>query len=726
MRNPKIYFQQNKEEIINTAIVDKNDVREKVKLLISLENCIQNTNYQIKIYSSKDNKLEFLFETTKVKPDQENKISYDTTFLLTYLFEKEQILFFIVEINAEIVEYKTTLGCIVGSRNSTLNRKISKDRNEIIQIKSVKVDAANKKKLKIHFRIRQEDLNNNSFSDDKFFFKISSEKDLYRSEIISSDGYLRPATIPFYYLTPSFTVTFYNLKQEILTTFSDLTCEKIQNMNGTIYPLIYNTKKLKKTNLLIDIEIIGNEKTFLDYIADGMQINLSIAIDFSKTNINLHKLYKNRMNRYEEAIKYCGDIVAYYDSDQLFPAFGFGADNIPEQFDRMCFPINFNENPEIEKIEGVLKEYKNCLSKITLSEPAKFTPVIKHITDIIEEEKENKENYKDYQILLLLTDGKYDDRQQTIDAIVKASKLPMSIIIIGLQDSDLKQQVSGNFDIVYMIDATGSMGSYLKAAKDQCINISNELKNKFKSFNFKFGGVFYRDPIDCKQDKNEMFDLTDDVVSLRNFISKVNASGGGDFSEDWAGGYDLAINNIKWRNGLKLIIHICDANAHGREYANSGDNHPNEGFKIPPLIKQCVNKQIKIIGFNINKGAKISFDKCKNVYEGYDVNRKGLYKIQDFKQTADVASTFKDLVVEAATFAAMEELDGDDQPLVSSFGEKWERDIVQFVPYDKFKNNPKLLAEQVLEEVPTQVVEYYKNQNVKEVKNKGFIVIDKD
>ena len=66
----------------------------------------------------------------------------------------------------------------------------------------------------------------------------------------------------------------------------------------------------------------------------------------------------------------------------------------------------------------------------------------------------------------------------------------------------------------------------MQAAKDQCINISNELKNKFKSYNFKFGGAFYRDPIDCEDDKNEMIDLTEDVVSLKNYISTIKASGG--------------------------------------------------------------------------------------------------------------------------------------------------------------------------------------------------------
>ena len=719
LKQPKIYFQQEKEKIANTAIVDKDDIREKVKLILSLENCIVNTFYKIQIYSFNNNKSEFLFETSKSKPDKNNEIIYDTTFLLTYLFEKEQILIFKIEINGEIIEYKTTLGCIVGSRNSTLIRKISKERNENIKIKSEKVDASNKQKIKIHFRIKEDDINDKKFSEDKFFFKISSGKDLYRSEIISNDGYFKPAIIPIYYLNSSINITFYNLKQEILTTFSDLDIEKMMKMDKIVYPLIYNKKKLKKTNLLLNIEKIANPKTFLDYIADGMQINLSIAIDFSKTNINLHKIDNDKMNRYEEAIKYCGDIVAYYDADQLFPAFGFGADNVPEQFDRMCFPINFKENPDIEKIDGVLQEYRNCLSKITLSEPSYFSPAISHITRMIEIDQKN-ENDKNYQILLLLTDGKYDDREKTIDAIVKASKLPLSIIIIGLQD---KEPIKF-FDIVYLIDATGSMGSYLQAAKEQCINISNELKNKFKNFDFNFGGVFYRDPVDCDDDVNEMFDLTDDVVSLRNFISKVKDSGGGDFPEDWVGGYDLSINKIKWRNGLKLIIHICDADAHGKDFNDDNDKHQSEGEKLPPLIQQCVQNNIKIIGFNIDNGATKSFNRCKKIYDGYNSNKKGLFQIKDFSQNADISNTFKELVVEAATFAAMDELDGDDQPLVSSTGEKWERDIVQFVPYDKFKNNPKLLAEQVLEEVPTQVVEYYKNKNIKEVKKQGFFVVE--
>ena len=58
-------------------------------------------------------------------------------------------------------------------------------------------------------------------------------------------------------------------------------------------------------------------------------------------------------------------------------------------------------------------------------------------------------------------------------------------------------------------------------------------------------------------------------------------------------------------------------------------------------------------------------------------------------------------------FREMIELDGDDNPLISSAGVKRMRDLVQFVPFNKYKYDPNKLAEQVLEEVPRQIIEYY-------------------
>ncbi|KRX08060.1 C2 domain [Pseudocohnilembus persalinus] len=56
-------------------------------------------------------------------------------------------------------------------------------------------------------------------------------------------------------------------------------------------------------------------------------------------------------------------------------------------------------------------------------------------------------------------------------------------------------------------------------------------------------------------------------------------------------------------------------------------------------------------------------------------------------------------------FGNMEVLDGD-QGLFDERGRKAQRDLVQFVPFNKFKGNPHLLAQEVLYELPDQVVEY--------------------
>ena len=63
-------------------------------------------------------------------------------------------------------------------------------------------------------------------------------------------------------------------------------------------------------------------------------------------------------------------------------------------------------------------------------------------------------------------------------------------------------------------------------------------------------------------------------------------------------------------------------------------------------------------------------------------------------------------------FGNMNFLDADDNPLYDKKGRKADRDLVQFVPFNKFKDNPPELAEQVLEEIPRQVIEYYQHKGI--------------
>ena len=85
------------------------------------------------------------------------------------------------------------------------------------------------------------------------------------------------------------------------------------------------------------------------------------------------------------------------------------------------------------------------------------------------------------------------------------------------------------FDLLYLVDATGSMTPSINEVKDYCVEISNILNIKMKEFDFKFAAVFYRDPRaqNDKNNENEIIDFTDDTESLKNLISKIKAKGGG-------------------------------------------------------------------------------------------------------------------------------------------------------------------------------------------------------
>ena len=93
-------------------------------------------------------------------------------------------------------------------------------------------------------------------------------------------------------------------------------------------------------------------------------------------------------------------------------------------------------------------------------------------------------------------------------------------------------------------------------------------------------------------------------------------------------------------------------------------------------------------------------------------------KIDDINETIDelVESSFLPLSVVIigvgyADFSQMKILDADINPLKNSKGEKACRDLVQFVPFLKFERYPEKLSDEVLAEIPRQLIEYYEQNN---------------
>ena len=209
-----------------------------------------------------------------------------------------------------------------------------------------------------------------------------------------------------------------------------------------IYELVNEEKKRRKKGysnsgvLRLTQISVTNEVTFLDYVRGGTQMHFAVAVDFTASNgdprdpRSLHFVdYSGRPNQYEIALRSVGEVIKSYDTQGLFPSYGFGAKILATGQVSHLFPLNNNMSyPYCRGIEEIISCYKSSLSAVALHGPTNFAPVINNTASIASRFQDGKH----YFVLLIITDGVISDMTETMDAIVSASSLPLSIIIIGL------------------------------------------------------------------------------------------------------------------------------------------------------------------------------------------------------------------------------------------------------------------------------------------------------
>uniref|UniRef100_A0A668ASY2 Copine-3 n=1 Tax=Myripristis murdjan TaxID=586833 RepID=A0A668ASY2_9TELE len=200
-------------------------------------------------------------------------------------------------------------------------------------------------------------------------------------------------------------------------------------------------KKGYKNSGVVSVKLC-QEYSFLDYIMGGCQLNFTVAVDFTGSNgdprspQSLHYISPQGVNEYLTAIWSVGNVIQDYDSDKMFPAFGFGAQIPPTWQVSHEFPLNFNPaNPFCAGIEGVVEAYRVCLPQVKLYGPTNFSPIINHVACFAKQALQQT-TASQYYVLLIITDGVITDMDDTRNAIVNASRLPMSIIIVGVGGAD--------------------------------------------------------------------------------------------------------------------------------------------------------------------------------------------------------------------------------------------------------------------------------------------------
>ena len=459
------YYFNNVQEVMNTGgrigvNMDQNIAMEqRVSLICALKNVDSSNEFKIEliIYSDTQRKASKSggFTEKRLK-DMNNTISFEQFFAMPYFFERQQLLDFKIFNGSQVETIQTSLGSIMGSRKQTLVKKLQDGSDFSVHGREIK---KSNKTLNVEISVKGNLIGMGLLYT---ITNLGTDKNpiatkLYDSETLKTKAdniSFQRCTIPVMFLNPTGKAEENNVSIEIKDVKHKVNLgdykgplSRLLTEDSFEIALNHNNKAKIKCNLF-------TQPSFIGYLRTGMNINLTIGIDFTGSNgtytdsRSLHYL-NNGMNDYEKAIRSCGDILAYYDDDQLFPVFGFGfkftstnSTNLGKyNFDN--YPINCNiSDPNIHLMDNVLKEYRKFITQIQLWGPTNFAPMI---NDLNNEVKENLKNglVMHYNILMILTDGQINDMQNTIDALVEASYLPISVIIVGIGGGNF-----GNMDIL--------------------------------------------------------------------------------------------------------------------------------------------------------------------------------------------------------------------------------------------------------------------------------------
>uniref|UniRef100_A0A8C9ZZC4 Copine 3 n=1 Tax=Sander lucioperca TaxID=283035 RepID=A0A8C9ZZC4_SANLU len=271
-------------------------------------------------------------------------------------------------------------------------------------------------------------------------------------------------------------------------------------------------KKLKKRNYKNSGVICIKDSSSSSYLdpyplSDPGQI----AIDFTGSNghpsspQSLHYINPEGYNEYLAAIWAVGNVIQDYDSNKMFPVFGFGAQVPPSWQVSHEFPINFNPaNPFCAGIEGVVHAYRHCLPQLKLWGPTNFSPIINHVAYFARQAlRQNMASQ--YFVLLIITDGVITDMDQTRTAIVEASRLPMSIIIVGVGGADFSEMEAldsddkllcsprgdvASRDIVQFVPFRDFQGNSVALAQSVLAELPDQVTSFFKSYKLKPPNIF--------------------------------------------------------------------------------------------------------------------------------------------------------------------------------------------------------------------------------------------
>lgn len=192
-------------------------------------------------------------------------------------------------------------------------------------------------------------------------------------------------------------------------------------------------------------------------------------------------------------------------------------------------------------------------------------------------------------------------------------------------------------DLVFLIDATGSMGDEIDKLKSTLRTIAHEVSRLPAQPDLCFGLVAYRDKGDEYLIRSH--DLTSDLGAFQAVLNQLRADGGGDYPEAMNEALHDTVHKLSWRgNGTtRMVFLLADAPPHldygGPQYDDSMQAALGKGIKVfsvgaSGLDKQGEFVQRQIAQYTGGKFVFLTYDQAHNPASG--PGRETTHDVQNY------------------------------------------------------------------------------------------------
>jgi len=320
--------------------------------------------------------------------------------------------------------------------------------------------------------------------------------------------------------------------------------------------------------------------------------------------------------------------------------------NVTNWDHRVCYEPNYGSFAK-EAYQGknvpVFQDYSHTNTFISSPDEANTKTIIKNI-----EIEENRQDPYIMRMPVLINKGLNIKQVAVIASLEKGPEQEQELAALKKRLISLSEKIN-NVDIMFVVDATGSMKKYFASIVSSIRKIIGS--REIADINYRFGLSIYRD----YPDGDEMFEivpLTSDTSRvIRKLISTDCSSKGKTDAEAVYQGLIKGINQAGFnRNNSNIVVHIGDAANH----------NPDSKYTFDQVVSKFIEKNINLIAFQVNQPDAPTYRKFN--WETQDI----LEKIAQ-KNTTGESSFLLEKLKQENTYGLVYE-NKDNEGLFRSFG----------------------------------------------------------